>query len=228
MDNVAELSYGAATGAEHGGGTLPASASTCSRCTSILHRTRRAHAAALSKERIVLGVGGGIAAYKSAELVRRLRDQGAEVRVVMTAGGREFITPLTLQALSGNPVHLELLDSAAEAAMGHIELARWADLVLIAPATADLMARLAQGLANDLLSTLVLATDAPVALAPAMNQAMWRDPATQANAAPCNSAACTCSAPAPAARPAVTSAWAACWRPTNWPSAPPTASSSAA
>ncbi|WP_374979509.1 bifunctional phosphopantothenoylcysteine decarboxylase/phosphopantothenate--cysteine ligase CoaBC [Pseudomonas solani] len=136
----------------------------------------------LYRKRIVLGVGGGIAAYKSAELVRRLRDQGAEVRVVMTHGGREFITPLTLQALSGHPVHLDLLDTAAEAAMGHIELARWADLVLIAPATADLMARLTQGAADDLLTTLVLATDAPVALAPAMNQAMWRDPATQANA----------------------------------------------
>ena len=136
----------------------------------------------LYQKRIVLGVGGGIAAYKSAELVRRLRDQGAEVRVVMTQGGREFITPLTLQALSGHPVHLDLLDPAAEAAMGHIELARWADLVLIAPATADVMARLAQGVANDLLTTLVLATDAQVALAPAMNQAMWRDPATQANA----------------------------------------------
>ena len=136
----------------------------------------------LYRKRIVLGVGGGIAAYKSAELVRRLRDQGAEVRVVMTRGGREFITPLTLQALSGHPVHLDLLDPAAEAAMGHIELAKWADLVLIAPATADLMARLAQGVADDLLTTLVLATDAQVALAPAMNQAMWRDPATQANA----------------------------------------------
>lgn len=135
----------------------------------------------LYRKRILLGVGGGIAAYKSAELVRRLRDQGAEVRVVMTQGGREFITPLTLQALSGHPVHLDLLDPAAEAAMGHIELARWADLVLIAPATADIMARLAQGVADDLLTTLVLATDAPVALAPAMNQAMWRDPATQAN-----------------------------------------------
>ena len=136
----------------------------------------------LFRKRIVLGVGGGIAAYKSAELVRRLRDQGAEVRVVMTRAGCEFITPLTLQALSGHPVGLDLLDPAAEAAMGHIELARWADLVLIAPATADIMARLAQGVANDLLTTLVLATDAPVALAPAMNQAMWRDPATQANA----------------------------------------------
>jgi phosphopantothenoylcysteine decarboxylase/phosphopantothenate--cysteine ligase len=135
----------------------------------------------LYRKRIVLGVGGGIAAYKSAELVRRLRDHGAEVRVVMTQGGREFITPLTLQALSGHPVHMDLLDPAAEAAMGHIELAKWADLILIAPATADLMARLAQGIANDLLTTLVLATDAPVALAPAMNQAMWRDEATQAN-----------------------------------------------
>ena len=135
----------------------------------------------LYRKRIVLGVGGGIAAYKSAELVRRLLEQGAEVRVVMTRGGSEFITPLTMQALSGHPVHLDLLDPAAEAAMGHIELARWADLVLIAPATADLIARLAQGLANDLLTTLVLATDATVALAPAMNQAMWRDPATQAN-----------------------------------------------
>lgn len=136
----------------------------------------------LYRKRIVLGVGGGIAAYKSAELVRRLRDQGADVRVVMTQGGREFITPLTLQALSGHPVHTDLLDPAAEAAMGHIELARWADLVLIAPATADLMARLVQGVANDLLTTLVLATDAQIALAPAMNQAMWRDTATQANA----------------------------------------------
>lgn len=135
----------------------------------------------LYQKRIVLGIGGGIAAYKSAELVRRLRDQGAQVRVVMTAAGQEFITPLTLQALSGYPVGVDLLDPTAEAAMGHIELARWADLVLIAPVTADLMARLAQGLANDLLTTLVLATDAPVVLAPAMNQAMWRDAATQHN-----------------------------------------------
>ncbi|MCJ8168213.1 bifunctional phosphopantothenoylcysteine decarboxylase/phosphopantothenate--cysteine ligase CoaBC [Atopomonas sediminilitoris] len=133
-------------------------------------------------KRIVLGVCGGIAAYKSAELIRRLRDHGAQVHVVMTQAACEFITPLTLQALSGNPVHHSLLDPAAEAAMGHIELARWADLVLIAPATADTMARLAAGQGDDLLSTLVLATDAPVALAPAMNQAMWRDPATQANA----------------------------------------------
>lgn len=135
----------------------------------------------LFNKQVVLGVSGGIAAYKSAELVRRLRDAGAQVRVVMTQAAREFITPLTLQALSGHPVHGDLLDPAAEAAMGHIELARWADLVLIAPATADLMARLAQGRGDDLLTTLVLATDAPVAIAPAMNQAMWRDPATQAN-----------------------------------------------
>ncbi|HDZ55571.1 MAG TPA: bifunctional phosphopantothenoylcysteine decarboxylase/phosphopantothenate--cysteine ligase CoaBC [Pseudomonas xinjiangensis] len=137
----------------------------------------------LFNKQVVLGVSGGIAAYKSAELVRRLRDAGAEVRVVMTQAAREFITPLTLQALSGHPVHGDLLDPAAEAAMGHIELARWADMVLIAPATADLMARLAQGRGDDLLTTLVLATDAPVAIAPAMNQAMWRDQATQANLA---------------------------------------------
>ena len=135
----------------------------------------------LVNKRVLLGVSGGIAAYKSAELVRRLKDAGADVRVVMTRGAREFITPLTLQALSGNPVHGDLLDPNAEAAMGHIELARWADLILVAPTTADLMARLAQGRGDDLLTTLVLATDAELALAPAMNQAMWRDPATQAN-----------------------------------------------
>ena len=135
----------------------------------------------LLNKQVVLGISGGIAAYKSAELVRRLKDAGADVRVVMTRAAHEFITPLTLQALSGNPVHGDLLDPAAEAARGHIELARWADLVLIAPRTADLMARLATGRGDDLLTTLVLATDAPIALAPAMNQAMWRDPATQAN-----------------------------------------------
>lgn len=135
----------------------------------------------LSNKQIVLGVTGGIAAYKSAELVRRLRDAGAAVRVVMTRAATEFITPLTMQALSGNPVHRDLLDEEAEAAMGHIQLARWADLVLIAPATADFIARLANGLADDLLSTLCLATDAPLLVAPAMNQAMWRDPATRDN-----------------------------------------------
>ncbi len=137
----------------------------------------------LQHKRILLGIGGGIAAYKSAELVRRLREQGADVRVVMTPAAQAFMTPLTLQALSGHPVQLDLLDPAAEAAMGHIELARWADLVLIAPATADLLARLAQGSASDLLTALVLACEAPVALAPAMNQAMWRNPATRANVA---------------------------------------------
>lgn len=135
----------------------------------------------LHNKRIVLGVSGGIAAYKSAELVRKLCELGAEVRVVMTKASQEFITPLTLQALSGNPVHTDLLDLKAEAAMGHIELARWADLVLIAPATADLIARVAQGQADDLLTTLILATDAKIALAPAMNQAMWRDQVTQDN-----------------------------------------------
>lgn len=139
--------------------------------------------ARLANKRIVLGVSGGIAAYKSADLVRRLRDAGAEVQVVMTAAAQSFITPLTLQALSGNPVHTDLLDPAAEAAMGHIELARWADLVLVAPASADCLARLAQGVANDLLTTLWLATKAKLAVAPAMNQQMWAAPATGANLA---------------------------------------------
>jgi phosphopantothenoylcysteine decarboxylase/phosphopantothenate--cysteine ligase len=137
----------------------------------------------LSNRHILLGVTGGIAAYKSAELIRRLKDHGADVRVVMTAAAMEFITPLTLQALSGNPVHTTLLDPEAEAGMGHIELARWADLILIAPASADFMARLANGRGDDLLTTLCLATAAPIALAPAMNQGMWRAPATQANTA---------------------------------------------
>lgn len=137
----------------------------------------------LHNKRVLLGISGGIAAYKSAELVRRLKDLGADVQVVMTQAAQEFITPLTLQALSGHPVHTDLLDPAAEAAMGHIELARWADIVLIAPATADLIARISQGVANDLLTTLILASDAKLALAPAMNQAMWRDSATQANIA---------------------------------------------
>jgi len=137
----------------------------------------------LRDERVLLGVSGGIAAYKAAELVRRLRDAGAQVRVVMTEGAKRFITPLTLQALSGNPVRDSLWDDGAEAAMGHIELARWATRVLIAPATADTLARLAHGHADDLLSTLVLATAAPVAVAPAMNQQMWAHPATQANVA---------------------------------------------
>jgi phosphopantothenoylcysteine decarboxylase/phosphopantothenate--cysteine ligase len=135
----------------------------------------------LTNKQILLGITGGIAAYKAAEVVRRLQDAGATVRVVMTAIAQKFITPLTLQALSGNPVHCDLLDTEAEAAMGHIELARWADLVLIAPASANFIARLTQGQADDLLTTLCLATTAPIAIAPAMNQAMWRDAATQHN-----------------------------------------------
>jgi phosphopantothenoylcysteine decarboxylase/phosphopantothenate--cysteine ligase len=138
---------------------------------------------ALLGHKILLGVSGGIAAYKAAELVRRLREAGAEVRVVMTAGARQFVTPLTFQALSGHPVRAELWDPAAEAAMGHIELARWADQVLVAPASANTLARLAHGLADDLLSTLCLATSAPLAVAPAMNQQMWAHPATRANLA---------------------------------------------
>ena len=135
----------------------------------------------LANKRIILGITGGIAAYKSAEIVRRLRDQEAEVRVVMTAGACEFIRPLTLQALSGNPVHTDLLDAEAEAAMGHIELARWADLLLIAPATANFIATMVQGTADCLLSAVYLATSAKVAVAPAMNQAMWSHAASQQN-----------------------------------------------
>jgi phosphopantothenoylcysteine decarboxylase/phosphopantothenate--cysteine ligase len=137
--------------------------------------------ASLLGQQIVVGVTGGIAAYKSAELVRRLREAGASVRVVMTRAAGEFVRPLTFQAVSGNPVHCDLLDPNAEASMGHIELARWAHLLLIAPATADCLARLAHGLADDLLTTLCLATAAPIVLAPAMNQQMWRAAATQAN-----------------------------------------------
>jgi phosphopantothenoylcysteine decarboxylase/phosphopantothenate--cysteine ligase len=133
--------------------------------------------------RVVLGVTGGIAAYKSAELTRRLKDKGADVQVVMTAGAREFVTPLTFQALSGRPVRTDLWDAAAEAAMGHIELARWPQRIVIAPATADFIARLAHGLADDLLSTLCLATDAPIVVVPAMNRLMWSNAATQANVA---------------------------------------------
>ncbi len=132
---------------------------------------------------IVLGVSGGIAAYKSADLVRRLKERGCEVQVVMTAAAERFITPLTFQAVSGRPVRSSLLDPAAEAAMGHIELARWADRILIAPASANTLARLAAGMADDLLSTLCLASSAPLLLAPAMNQQMWQAPAVQANIA---------------------------------------------
>jgi phosphopantothenoylcysteine decarboxylase/phosphopantothenate--cysteine ligase len=134
-------------------------------------------------KRILLGVTGGIAAYKSPDLVRRLREKGAEVQVAMTAAAREFVTAATFQAVSGRPVRTDLWDAAAEAAMGHIELARWADLVLIAPASADFLARLAGGHADDLLSTLCLATEAPIAVAPAMNRVMWANAATRANVA---------------------------------------------
>lgn len=140
-------------------------------------------AAKLTNRRILLGVSGGIAAYKSAELIRRLQDLGADVRVVMTRAAQEFITPLTLQALSGNPVHVDLLDPAAEAAMGHIELARWADVMLVAPASADVIARIAQGNGNDLLTTACLARRCELIIAPAMNEAMWHHQATQDNLA---------------------------------------------
>jgi len=137
--------------------------------------------ASLQNKNILLGVCGGIAAYKSADLVRRLQDAGAEVRVVMTSASTEFITPLTFQALSGHPVHTELLDPAAEAAMGHIELARWADLVLVAPATANSIARFTSGRSDDLLSAIYLASQSKIAIAPAMNHAMWSSESTQQN-----------------------------------------------
>ena len=135
----------------------------------------------LSNKQIIVGVTGGIAAYKSAEIVRRLQDRGADVRVVMTPGAEEFIRPLTMQALSGHPVHCGLLDEKAEAGMGHIELARWADLLLIAPATADFIATMVHGRADNLLAAIYLATSALVAVAPAMNQGMWRHPASLDN-----------------------------------------------
>lgn len=137
----------------------------------------------LAGKKILLGISGGIAAYKCAELTRRLIERGAQVQVVMTKAAQEFITPLTMQAVSGNPVASSLLDPAAEASMSHIELAKWADMVLLAPATADLIARVSAGMGNDLLSTLCLATDSPIVVAPAMNQQMYRNVATQENIA---------------------------------------------
>jgi phosphopantothenoylcysteine decarboxylase/phosphopantothenate--cysteine ligase len=131
--------------------------------------------------KILLGVTGGIAAYKSPDLVRRLIERGADVQVVMSRSAQQFVTPLTFQAVSGKPVRTDLWDESAEAAMGHIELARWADEILVAPATAEFIARLAHGFAGDLLTTLALATSAPIVLAPAMNRLMWANPATQAN-----------------------------------------------
>ena len=142
-----------------------------------------APARALEGQKLLLCVGGGIAAYKALELVRRLRDAGAQVQVAMTAGAQQFVTPLSFQALSGQPTRTTLWDSAAEQAMGHIELARWADRIVIAPATADLLARLAHGNADDLVTTLCLATTAPLTVCPAMNHRMWLHPATQANMA---------------------------------------------
>lgn len=135
----------------------------------------------LTNKRVLVGVTGGIAAYKTADLIRRLRDAGAEVRAVMTAGAAQFITALTLQAVSGHPVHERLLDTDAEAGMGHIDLARWADVILVAPASANFLARLAQGRADDLLTAVCLAAATPVAVAPAMNQQMWANIATQEN-----------------------------------------------
>ncbi|MHC8865171.1 bifunctional phosphopantothenoylcysteine decarboxylase/phosphopantothenate--cysteine ligase CoaBC [Arenicellales bacterium IMCC57338] len=132
-------------------------------------------------QHILLGITGGVAAYKSADLVRRLSKQGAEVQVVMTEAAKAFISPLTLQALSGRPVRDTLLDTEAESGMGHIDLGRWADTLLVAPASADFIAKLASGMASDLLTTVCLATSAPVVIAPAMNQAMWLKPATQRN-----------------------------------------------
>ena len=136
----------------------------------------------LAKKQILVGITGGIAAYKTIELIRLLTKAGAEVQVVLTEGAKAFVTEMTLQAISGHPVRSTLLDPTAELGMGHIELAKWADLIVVAPASADFMARYSQGMANDLLTTLCLATDANVLLAPAMNQAMWRHPATQDNA----------------------------------------------
>jgi len=135
----------------------------------------------LAQRRILLGVTGGIAAYKSCELVRRLRDAGAEVRVVMTESAQHFVAATTFQALSGQSVRTSLWDPAAEAAMGHLELARWAERVVLAPATANTLAKLTHGFADNLVTTLCLATTAPLTIAPAMNHRMWLHPATQAN-----------------------------------------------
>ena len=137
----------------------------------------------LTNKKIVLGISGGIAAYKCAELVRRLKEHGCSVKVVMTESAKHFITPLTMQAVSGEMVADSLLDPSAEAAMGHIEFAKWADLILVAPATSNIIAKMAAGIADDLLTTLLLATPAKVAIAPAMNQQMYAHPATQANLA---------------------------------------------
>src|SRR3569623_587307 len=151
----------------------------------------------LAQRRILLGVSAGIAAYKSCELVRRLREQGAEVRVAMTEGATRFVGATTFQALSGQPVRVSLWDEGAEAAMGHIELARWAERVVVAPASADVLARLAHGQADDLLTTLCLASAAPLYVAPAMNQQMWAHAAVQANLATLRGRGVTVLGPAP-------------------------------
>ena len=149
----------------------------------MVESTSPASAANLQGRRVLLGVTGGIAAYKAVALLRQLQQLGAEVRVVMTAAAQDFVAPLTFQALSGLPVHTELLDPHTEAAMGHIELARWADAILVAPASANFLARLAHGFADDLLTTLCLASEASLFVAPAMNRVMWAHAATQANVA---------------------------------------------
>ena len=135
----------------------------------------------LENKRILIGVTGGIAAYKVPELVRRIKERGGDPRVVMTESARAFVSPLSLQAVSGNDVRIDLFDEAAESGMGHIELARWAETILIAPATANFIAKMANGMADDLLSTLVLASEATVVVAPAMNHQMWLHPTTQRN-----------------------------------------------
>jgi phosphopantothenoylcysteine decarboxylase / phosphopantothenate---cysteine ligase len=161
-----------------------------------IRRVEQAQAVSrLSKKKILLGVTGGIAAYKSASLVRALQRAGAEVRVVMTQSAQAFVAPLTFQALSGHPVYTKLLDSGQEAAMDHISLARWADLIVVAPATANFLARVASGHADDLLTTLCLATTATIALAPAMNQQMWLNPVTQENVARLKQRGCLCWGP---------------------------------
>ena len=162
-------------------------------------------------KRILLGVTGGIAAYKSADLVRRLNERGAEVQVVMTAAAREFVAPITFQALSGRPVRADLWDAAAEASMGHIELARWADVVLVAPASADFLARLAGGHADDLLATLCLATEATIAVAPAMNRMMWANPATHGECRDPPQRGIQVLGPATVSKPAEKSARDGCW-----------------
>ncbi len=167
----------------------------------------------LDGKHILLGITGGIAAYKTPELVRQLTSRGAIVQAVLTRSAAKFVTATTLQAVSGRPVRDDLWDAAAEAAMGHIELARWADCILIAPATAHTLARLAHGLADDLLTAISLAATCPIAVAPAMNHQMWKHPATRRNLARLAATACASSVRATARRRAANSALGACWNP---------------